>query len=145
MRRKLWIVIIAVVLAMIWFQSFLPESVSAQESGWFTEHVIQPIAEWLGIEKISTHVVRKLAHAFEYMVLGLLTMALWKGKTVPSLQMCFAAAFLDETFQLLSKRGSQVIDVWIDLGGTVVGIGLFLLVRLLFVRKKEKTIEKIYE
>lgn len=145
MKRKLWIVIVAVVLAMIWFQSFLPEQVSAQESGWFTEHIIRPIAEWLGIEKISTHVVRKLAHAFEYMVLGLLTMALWRGKTFRSLQMCFLAAFLDETFQLLSKRGSQVIDVWIDLGGTVVGIGLFLLVRLLLVRKKEKTIEKIIE
>lgn len=143
MKRKLWIVIVAVVLAMIWFQSFLPEQVSAQESGWFTEHILRPIAEWLGIEKISTNVVRKLAHAFEYMVLGLLTMVLWKGKAVRSLQMCFLAAFLDETFQLLSKRGSQVIDVWIDLGGTVVGIGLFLLMRLLFVRKREKTIKKI--
>ena len=138
MKRKLWIIIVAIVLAMIWIQSLLPAQISAQESGWFTEHIVRPIAEWLGIEKISTHIVRKLAHAFEYLVLGLLTMALWKGSTIRSLQMCFAAAFLDETFQLLSNRGSQVIDVWIDLGGTVVGVGLFLLVRILFVRKSNE-------
>lgn len=135
MKRKLLIVIVAIIVAAIWIQSFLPSEISSQESGWFTEHIIRPVAEWLGINPISKLVVRKLAHMTEFFVLGVLATALWKQKVAYSFQVCFLVAFLDESIQLLSKRGSQVLDVWIDLCGAVIGIGLSAMI--LFIRKRK--------
>ena len=137
MKRKILIAVVVIAVAAIWFQSVLPSEISSQESGWFTEHIFRPLAEWLGIDNVSSNTVRKLAHGFEYMVLGLLTMVLWKGKVAYSFQMCFLVAFLDETIQLLSKRGSGVLDVWIDIGGTIMGIVIILLIEIIRNKKCE--------
>ncbi len=136
MKRKILVVFVIVVVAAIWIQSILPADISSQESGWFTEHIIQPIAEWLGLGSISKLIVRKLAHFSEYFILGLLATALWREKVVYSFQMSFLVAFLDESIQLLSKRGSRVLDIWIDIGGAAVGIGLYLLISVLVKKKR---------
>ena len=135
MKRKLLIVIVAIIVAAIWIQSILPSEISSQESGWFTEHIFRPVAEWLGINPISKLAVRKLAHMAEFFVLGLLATVLWKQKVIYSVQMCFLVAFLDESIQLLSKRGSEVLDVWIDLCGAIIGIGLSAMI--VFIRKRK--------
>lgn len=35
---------------------------------------------------------------------------------------CFTVAFLDESIQILSGRGSLISDIWVDLIGVVIGI-----------------------
>ena len=135
MKRKPLIVIVAIIVAAIWIQSFLPSEISSQESGWLTEHIFRPVAEWLGINSISKLAVRKLAHMTEFFVLGLLSTALWKRKVIYSVQICFLVAFLDESIQLLSNRGSEVLDVWIDLCGAIIGIGLSAVIA--FIRKRK--------
>ena len=137
MKRKLLIAIIAIVVAIIWIQSILPSEISSQESGWFTEHIVKPAMERLGLEAISELVVRKLAHMTEYCLLGLLVTMLWKKKPVLSFQLCFLVAFIDESIQLLSNRGSEVLDIWIDISGAILGIGLSLIIDI--VRKPKDT------
>ena len=39
------------------------------------------------------------------------------------------AAFLDETLQLFSGRGSMVADVWLDFAGVVFGVAVITLGR----------------
>lgn len=82
------------------------------------------------------HYLRKMAHFFCYMVLGMLTMKVLKkigvsGKKriIIALIVCVLYAITDEFHQLfVPGRGAQVRDVIIDGVGAVVGIlmSLFL-------------------
>ncbi len=74
-------------------------------------------------------VVRKLAHMMEYLILGIIVFFLGKeyGLTISSiLLICLFLALLDEIHQLfISERSGNMIDVGIDMIGSVVSI-LFL-------------------
>lgn len=74
-------------------------------------------------------VVRKLAHMMEYLILGIIVFFLGKeyGLTISSiLLICLFLALLDEIHQLfISERSGNMIDVGIDMMGSVVSI-LFL-------------------
>ncbi len=81
-------------------------------------------------------VLRKVAHATEFAVLGTLLMLLMTGKVrerLRSLVLCgLATAFFDETIQLfVIGRSSKIMDVWIDLLGYSVGLLISALVLLL--------------
>lgn len=69
----------------------------------------------------SEAVLRKFAHFTEFLVLSVLVSAL-SDKRLISFYICFTVAFLDESIQLLSGRGSQIQDVWIDLIGVIAGL-----------------------
>ena len=94
---------------------------------------------------ITDHLVRKTAHFVEFAVLGGLLCLVCKvcmvtggesgvGKSggeptksgvVRAVCACLLgllAAFLDETLQLFSGRGSMVADVWLDFAGVVCGV-----------------------
>lgn len=95
------------------------------------------------IEKISpdknislgrfNHYLRKTAHFFFYMILGILMMNVLKMVKVEgakrialALVICVLCAMLDEFHQLfVPGRGAQVKDVIIDSIGAIVGIGLY--------------------
>ena len=122
MRRKLLLAAIIITLAFIWGHSLVPMDLSAQESSWITEHIIAPVFALFGVDEVSTHLVRKLAHVSEFFILALLVCTYLRGSVIKGFYVCFTAAFLDESVQLLSGRGSLISDVWVDLIGVVIGI-----------------------
>jgi len=84
------------------------------------------------------HLLRKNAHFFAYLILGVLVMNALRHSGVKRLRACVFAlvisvlyAVSDEVHQLfVPGRGGQVVDVLIDSAGAAVGIGGYLLLRL---------------
>ena len=107
-------------LLFIWGQSLLPQSLSAEESGWFTTHIINPLLGLFGLSA-DNGLVRKLAHVSEYAALSFLLALLFRGSVKRLFPLGFSAAFLDESIQILSNRGAMIQDVWIDLLGVLLG------------------------
>ena len=138
MRRNLLVVAIIIVLAFIWGHSLVPMDMSAQESGWITEHIIAPVLALFGVDEVSTHLVRKLAHVSEFLILALLVCAYLRGRVLKGFYVCFTVAFLDESIQLLSGRGSLISDVWVDLIGVVIGIVVCKVFTIIFGMKHER-------
>ena len=88
-------------------------------------------------QRLTDHIVRKLAHFCEYMLEGFLLMLCMRVYTrqyvwhisVPMLGGVLTA-LTDETIQLfVPGRSGQVTDVWIDFSGVMTGliVGLILL------------------
>ena len=127
-KRIALLIVTGLMLAFIFGQSLLPQSVSAEESGWLTENVLNPVLDLLGIGPLTHHMVRKIAHVTEFAILSMLLTLCFRGQIVKSAGVGFAAAFLDESIQLLSGRGASITDVWIDLIGVAIGSVLGLLI-----------------
>ncbi len=127
-KRIVFAVIALLLLLFIWGQSILPVSSSAAESGWLRSRIVNPLLKLAGIGSVSDHAVRKAAHIAEFLALSLFIVLFFRGRVVLAFPVCFVAAFLDETIQLFSDRGAQVMDVWIDLIGvmlgTIIGVAL---------------------
>lgn len=136
-RVLLWIVTVLVLL-FIFGQSIMPENVSAEESGWFRVHIMTPLFGLVGLEPPSHALVRKMAHVFEFAVLAALAVFCLRGKFQRSFFACFTTAFLDESLQLLTHRGAQIQDVWIDLLGVALGTLLGLLLYKVVNRRHAK-------
>ena len=121
--------LLVVTLCVIWGNSLLSREDSAALSGGLTA--------WLrsiGLP-VSNHFVRKTAHFCEFGLLGaelVLLMRLRGGRGFQCLcNSAFAAllaAVTDETIQVFSGRGSQVLDVVLDFSGAVAGILLCTLI-----------------
>ena len=127
-KRIALLIATGLTLVFIFGQSMLPQSVSAEESGWLTENVLNPVLDLLGIGPLTHHMVRKIAHVTEFAILSMLLTLCFRGQIVKSAGVGFAAAFLDESIQLLSGRGASITDVWIDLIGVAIGSVLGLLI-----------------
>ena len=110
--------------------------------------ILQGILRHLGLpgaaDRLTMHIVRKLAHFCEYLLEGFLLMLclrvytrhFFKHVSWPMLG-GLLTALTDETIQLFSQgRSSQVTDVWLDSAGVLAGIltalVLMALCRLLF-------------
>ena len=147
----------------IWFifsNSMAVADVSSVSSGRVLQ-LLQAVLRRLGhpalAQRLTMHIVRKMAHFCEYTLEGFLLMLCMRVYsrrplrhiTVPMLAGVLTA-LTDETIQLFSQgRSSQVTDVWLDSAGVLAGILAALLLmglwRLLFHhRKKEEpmTIEQ---
>lgn len=82
------------------------------------------------------HLIRKSAHFINYLVLGILVLNALKVSTgygcrsaMLALLICVLYAISDEVHQLfVPGRGAQVKDVLIDSAGSIVGIGVYLLI-----------------
>lgn len=120
--KRRWIVIIVVIIVTcIWLQSAISESKSAYESKWFLMNIVNPFLQRFGMEALDKNLVRKIAHVFEYLVLGVFVSLLWKEKLIKSINTGFIVAFLDESIQVFTGRGALITDVWIDMIGVTVG------------------------
>lgn len=83
------------------------------------------------------HVVRKNAHFFTYLILGILMMNAMRRSGMSgykvlaqSMGLCALFAISDEVHQLfVLGRGAQVKDVLIDSVGAIVGVILYRLTR----------------
>lgn len=149
-QKKGWIILLTVLIPItilfIFSQSLLGRDDSKQES-MKVQKFVEPVLETVvGKGNVTNNLVRKLAHVIEFMVLGaeLSVLSLLTGKYSIGYTMLavVCTALCDETIQIFSKRGSQVQDVWLDIGGAVLGAIIVLLVFLLgkliiYVRKKK--------
>ena len=148
----LLILLIAINHTFIWCNSLLDQTQSGQVSSEVTE-VIRPILEpIIGEDNYSGGIVRKLAHFVEFGVLGgllsllmnrlHLTRGLSRLLLLPYLLTSgLLAAMIDETIQIYTNRGSQVLDVWLDFSGVIVGFALTHAVTmaiLIIIRKKKQ-------
>lgn len=154
-RLSPWVIVGRVVFTLalagcIWFifsNSMAVAQVSSASSGRVLQ-LMQAALRRLGhpalAQRLTQHVVRKMAHFCEYMLEGFLLMLCMRVYsrhplghiTVPMLGGVLTA-LTDETIQLYSPgRSSQVTDVWLDSVGVLAGILAALvfmaLCRLLF-------------
>lgn len=117
-KRKAQIALLILTLAFIWGHSCMPVSASAAESGRALE-LLRPILElFVGEDNVTDHLVRKLAHFAEFGALGIQLFFLQRDRSweraTRSVGLAFLTAFFDESIQMLSGRGDQIIDVWLD-------------------------------
>ena len=117
-----------VTVAFIWGNSMLDRETSSNMSN-LVLTVLEPIIRSFGIVSEDDRWLRKLAHFTEFGALGaeLLFLAAVKGRLglQAAVNCAFAAllvALMDETIQLASGRGSQVLDVLLDFSGALTGI-----------------------
>ena len=139
----------------IWFifsNSMAVADVSSVSSGRVLQ-LLQAVLRRLGMpglaQRLTMHIVRKMAHFCEYTLEGFLLMLCMRVYsrhplrhiTVPMLAGVLTA-LTDETIQLFSEgRSSQVTDVWLDSAGVLAGILAALLMglwRLLFHHRKKE-------
>ena len=133
----------AALISCIWFifsNSLQIAEVSEGSSGRVLG-LMQGVLRRLGLpgaaDRLTMHIVRKLAHFSEYMLEGFLLMLclrvytrhFFKHVSWPILG-GLLTALTDETIQLfVPGRSGQVTDVWIDFSGVLTGlvVGLILL------------------
>ncbi len=160
--KKLLIVLyITFTLSMIfvWGQSCISREESRVSSDVVVE-MIKPIDElepgyrsengWTYTE-LSTY-VRKFAHVIEYAAVGfqLMCIFLLKGrrKLVWYINCAFIImliALVDETIQIFSNRGSEIGDIWIDLAGSALGIGVAFIIGTIVMKKQAKKAKFVSE
>ena len=136
----------------IWFifsNSMAVAEVSSVSSGRVLQ-LLQAVLRRLGMpglaQRLTMHIVRKMAHFCEYTLEGFLLMLCMRVYTrryvrhisVPMLGGVLTA-MADETIQIYSPgRSGQVTDVWLDSAGVLAGILIALvfmaLCRMLFHR-----------
>lgn len=124
-------------MAIIFYLSSQPVHQSNNLSKKVTKVVVETVEKVASKVELNSsranHILRKNAHFFSCLVLGLLMMnALRVSKRdmiksiVFALLFCILYAILDELHQLfVPGRGAQVKDVIIDTSGAIVGILLY--------------------
>ncbi len=135
MFRKKWtfkeavvFALILATLAFIWGHSLIPATGSAKES----MSIVTLINEFLSkinapVRMQGDKVLRKIAHAGEYLVLGaeiaaFVRMRLGKIPIFACLHAGVWISVIDETIQLfVPGRYGQISDVWIDCAGFLAG------------------------
>lgn len=132
MKRKM--LLVALWMALIFHLSHQPATKSNGLSKGATEIIVETVekvAPKIDINKSSfNHVIRKNAHFFAYLILGILvanglrSIGVIGYKAIGfGLLICVLYAISDEIHQLfVPGRGGQVKDVIIDSAGAIVGI-----------------------
>lgn len=154
-KLALCLLLICLNVAFIWGNSILPADLSEKVSGEvmdvYERVLMHPLFEKVSTklinfanrildtsipnENIGMHLLRKMAHFSEFLLLGLDLTWLFlileqKGIHRITMPLLFGVltACVDETIQLYSAgRSSSLVDVWIDIGGLTVGIMILLL------------------
>ena len=107
--------------------SSFSSNVSDSQSG----IIVNFITSIFNVDNIDllTHIIRKLAHFTEYLVLGLLMYNLVKDKRnniILALFICVIYAISDEIHQIyVPGRSGQITDIFIDSVGSICGILIY--------------------
>ena len=137
-----------ITLGFIWGNSLLPAAESGAVSQW-VHAIINVILGDTGNTGLSGEgVLRKLAHAAEFALLGIeltLLMAPALKRKLPLVALCgLFAALIDETIQLfVVGRSGQIKDVWIDLAGFCIGVAIVGAILLLVYSRNTKRLHLI--
>ena len=138
MKRKIipWLLVV-LWMALIFYLSHQPATKSNGLSKGATEIIletVEKVAPDVDVNKGNfNHILRKNAHFFAYLVLGILVAnGLRRSGVIGyraigiAILICILYAISDEVHQLfVPGRGGQVKDVLIDSAGAVVGIGMY--------------------
>lgn len=119
-------------LFFILFHSLQPASVSAVQS-----QCILSLLHFVFPFPLTQTLLRKAAHFTEFAILSLFTSLLisshHKLQLPPlplSIVFCAFVALCDETLQLFADgRAGSLTDVWLDIGGAILGSFLFMATR----------------
>jgi VanZ family protein len=144
-------------MAFVFYLSHQPATESNELSTGITEVIIQTV------EKVApnvdfdirslNHIIRKNAHFFVYLVLGLLVINALRIRKVRgyrsivlAIGICVLYAITDEIHQIfIPGRSGEIRDVVIDSAGTIVGIIVYVFVdRIVKKRKCSKYVKKNY-
>lgn len=136
-KRITLLIVTGLLLAFIFVQSMLPRGVSAEESEWLADKGFNPLLQKLGLKPITQCAIRKTAHVAEFAMLSALLVLCFRGRISKSAGFSFAAAFLDESIQLVSGREALVSDIWIDLIGIAAGSLVGFLIYRTILRRHE--------
>lgn len=141
-RLILWIAII-LTLAFIFGQSLLDKDTSKKQSTAVQEKIVEPVHKAITGENTIHYDIRDLAHTVEFIILGLeLTLLLSNKKRIlrclKSVSYCGFVALLDETLQNYSGRAPELIDIWHDILGAVVGTVMVIILVLMANKVKLK-------
>ncbi|WP_257348292.1 VanZ family protein [Pseudalkalibacillus decolorationis] len=134
--------LIAVILwiALIFYLSHQPATMSNELSTGITEVIVKTVEKVIPNMDFDirgfNHIVRKNAHFFAYLVLGLLVInalrrsELYGYRSIGlALLICVIYAISDEVHQLfIPGRSGEIRDVLIDSTGASVGIGVYLMI-----------------
>ena len=149
-NARIWLIAVAVWLIVIFCMSAAPaqdSTVMSLSVGRFLGDVFVPgfktwsAARQTAFARSIDFVVRKCAHAAEYAVLGVLVsgwlrrtgMTHGKNTAAACICFCFLYACTDELHQLfVPGRACRFMDVLIDTGGALCGMGFYLLVSLIW-------------
>lgn len=145
LRNNKLIIIISWIAVFFWMLLiFNMSSQVAEDSNKLSKGVTEIVVET--VEKVApntgltvddfNHVVRKNAHFFAYMILGILVINALRRSGIKDLRgysfaliICVLYAISDEIHQhFVPGRGPGVKDVFIDGFGSGVGLGLYLIV-----------------
>jgi hypothetical protein len=123
------------ILVALWiFHNSMFSGEQSDEQSKFVLMFFENLFSRVGISvTLTSFAVRKLAHLTEYFLFGFtLSLSLWKqGKRIfPSPLFWFLAVpLVDETIQLFYPgRNGNVVDIWIDFSGCLIGLGLICLI-----------------
>ncbi len=142
-----WILVI-LWMGLIFYLSHQPAAESSELSTGITEVIIQTIEKLapnveLDIRNLN-HIVRKNAHFFAYLVLGVMVINALRASGVRgynsiglALLICVLYAISDEVHQIfIPGRSGEVRDVLIDSAGASVGILVYMVVGRLVGKSK---------
>lgn len=130
MRKFVWLLLLIVIVAFIFYNSSLPATQSDGASKLLASYILG-LAHSLHVTLPTAdlnHDLRKLAHLFEFFMLGLILCNTYKEFHVSRRTangyiffLCLAVAVVDEYIQLFSLgRSSRVMDVLLDFSGAFV-------------------------
>lgn len=142
-RKRLWIILLILNLAVIWGNSLLPGELSGNFSRW-VKSILDALLPGTGKDPEAGHgLLRKFGHFFEFCCLGICLSVLirmqkenqWQQLLLPLL-LGGSAACIDETIQIfVPDRGPGIRDVGIDTMG--VATGILILTFALHLRKRK--------
>jgi VanZ family protein len=139
------IILILATLAFIWSSSFKTIAASTDDSVRALK-LLTPLLEFfVGKGNATDHLVRKIAHFAEFLILGsefALFLTVRRRVDIQGIANCLfaglSAAVIDESIQIISNRGSMVSDVLLDFCGVTAGVLLILLFYAVFKPKRRK-------
>ena len=145
-KRITFVVLSILCVAFIFSQSLLPATQSSKESG-FVLSILNGFTEAIGLGTVfNGHIVRKLAHFFEFAVLSGVLFCTYKQFFSKIINVCvitsatyLCVAIMDEFIQLFSDgRACSFKDVLIDFSGGTVTLMVFVIVSAFLNRKNKK-------
>ncbi|MEA1975746.1 MAG: VanZ family protein [Bacillota bacterium] len=132
-------ILISWIMVMLWMALIFNLSAQVREESNQLSTGITVIIEKI-IEKVNlfdikfdiktiNHIVRKNAHFFIYLILGILVMNAIRKSKYLALSICIFYAMSDELHQaFVPGRGPGIKDVLIDSAGAYIGVLIFILI-----------------
>ncbi len=130
------VLLLAAVVVTIFFLSNESSTQSNETSGF----LLSFLSRYFNME-LTSAVIRTFAHFCEFSVLGFLTLNCIyafseKKKYVLSVLLSWGYAFTDEIHQLfVPGRAFQLVDLLVDLGGSVLGCGFIYIILSLYEKR----------